>query len=108
MSYTKAPEWIKLIPGEINDKHTTFWALASLGFPNIRDRELVPPRASDMHGVRLPPDQQLLCYDYLYYVCALKVGIQCPASKPSTLNICISPSSINLIIAQHGDSLRSI
>ncbi|KAF7971400.1 hypothetical protein HWV62_21242 [Athelia sp. TMB] len=70
ISYTKTPEWVKLIPGEINDKHATFWALASLGFPNVRNRELVPPRPSDKHGVMLPPDEHMLCYDYLYYVCA--------------------------------------
>ncbi|KZP28811.1 hypothetical protein FIBSPDRAFT_728362 [Athelia psychrophila] len=72
ISYTKAPEWVKTTPGEINDKHASFWALASLGFPDVRSRELVPPRASDLHNVMLPPDEQMLCYDYLYYVCALQ------------------------------------
>ncbi|KIM88674.1 hypothetical protein PILCRDRAFT_813643 [Piloderma croceum F 1598] len=72
ISYTRAPDWIKLIPEEVNDKHTTFWALASLAFPDVRDAELVPPRPSDQHQVTLPPNLHFLCFDYLYYVCAQK------------------------------------
>lgn len=35
--------------------------------------EFVPARPSDQHGVTHPPNLHFLCYDYLYYVCALKV-----------------------------------
>ncbi|TFK30925.1 hypothetical protein FA15DRAFT_662992 [Coprinopsis marcescibilis] len=70
ISYTKAPSWIKLIPNYIHDKHTTFWSLAALAFPEHRQENLVAPRESKINMVRLPPDEQLACYDYLYYVCA--------------------------------------
>jgi len=72
ISYTRAPDWIKLYPGEVNDKHTTFWSLAAIGFPHIGDQELRPPRPSPQHNLALRPDDHLLCYDYLYYVCALR------------------------------------
>jgi len=72
ISYTRAPNWIKLIPDEPGDKHTTFWGIASLGFPDTYNEELVPPHPSEHHGVSLPPDLHFLCYDYLYYVCAQK------------------------------------
>jgi hypothetical protein len=75
VSYTRAPDWIKLEPGEVNDKHITFWALASLAYPRVHDEELVPPLPSEQHGVQLPPNLHFLCYDYLYYVCAVKVRL---------------------------------
>ncbi|KAJ2930506.1 hypothetical protein H1R20_g6581, partial [Candolleomyces eurysporus] len=70
ISYTKAPKWLKLIPNFEHDMHSTFWSLAVLGFPEGRRDNLVPPRESQHHHVMLPPDEQVLCYDYLYYVCA--------------------------------------
>jgi len=70
ISYTKAPSWIKVIPNYVHDMHSYFWALAALAFPETRAASLVPPLESPEHHVSLPPDQQLLCYDYLYYVCA--------------------------------------
>jgi hypothetical protein len=48
-------------------------ALASLGFPRVRDAELVPPYPSEEHKALLPPSLHFLCYDYLYYVAAVKV-----------------------------------
>lgn len=33
-----------------------------------------PTRPSEHRGVFLPPDEHLLCYDYLYYTCALEVS----------------------------------
>jgi hypothetical protein len=74
ISYTRAPDWIKLIPKADYDKHTTFWALASLAYPDVGNEELVPPYPSEHHQVSLPPNYHFLCYDYLYYVCAVKVG----------------------------------
>ncbi|KAG2022927.1 hypothetical protein CC2G_000641 [Coprinopsis cinerea AmutBmut pab1-1] len=70
ISYTLAPSWIKLIPNYIHDLHVTFWSLAALAFPEHRKENLGNPRESEINKVRLPPDEQLLCYDYLYYVCA--------------------------------------
>ncbi|KAK7058451.1 hypothetical protein VNI00_002085 [Paramarasmius palmivorus] len=69
ISYTKTPEWIKMVPDQ-NDPHATFWALARFAFPETREEHLVPPFPSPMHQVSLPPDEQMLCYDFLYYVCA--------------------------------------
>ncbi|KAJ7808255.1 hypothetical protein B0H14DRAFT_2870753 [Mycena olivaceomarginata] len=70
ISYTKAPEWIKMIPNYEHDQHVTFWSLARLAFPTTRKASLVPPLPSPQHNISLPPDQHLLCYDYLYYVSA--------------------------------------
>jgi len=72
ISFTRAPNWIKLVPDDDNDKHTGFMALASLGFPRVRDAELVPPYPSEEHKALLPPSLHFLCYDYLYYVAAVK------------------------------------
>jgi len=41
-----------------------------LAFPETRSANLQPPRESPNHHVSLPPDEHLLCYDYLYYVSA--------------------------------------
>ncbi|RDB28949.1 hypothetical protein Hypma_015821 [Hypsizygus marmoreus] len=70
ISYTKAPTWIKVIPHFEHDMHSSFWSLAALAFPEARSANLVPPLKSPQNHVLLPPDEQLLCYDYLYYVCA--------------------------------------
>ncbi|KAF8665360.1 hypothetical protein AX16_000379 [Volvariella volvacea WC 439] len=70
ISYTTAPTWVKLLPQFQHDLHSSFWALAALSFPETRASSLVPPRESPQHHVSLPPDEQLLCYDYLYYVSA--------------------------------------
>ncbi|KAF5323560.1 hypothetical protein D9611_005638 [Ephemerocybe angulata] len=70
ISYTKAPSWVKLIPNFEHDQHSTFWSLAILGFPEGHKDNLVPPLESPRNHVLLPPDEQLLCYDYLYYLCA--------------------------------------
>ncbi|KIY47379.1 hypothetical protein FISHEDRAFT_45371 [Fistulina hepatica ATCC 64428] len=70
ISYTKGPSWLKLIPDYEHDKHATFWALATLAFPEGRTSNLGQPLPSPQHQVAIHPDEQLLCYDYLYYVCA--------------------------------------
>ena len=50
-------------------------ALASLAYPHVRDAELVPPYPSEEHKTLLPPSLHFLCYDYLYYVAAVKVSL---------------------------------
>ncbi|KAE9398471.1 hypothetical protein BT96DRAFT_1020127 [Gymnopus androsaceus JB14] len=70
ISYTTAPSWVKLYPDFEHDPHATFWSLARLAFPEARNENLITPLPSPQHGVSLPPDEQLLCYDYLYYACA--------------------------------------
>ncbi|KAI0346571.1 hypothetical protein BDW22DRAFT_772681 [Trametopsis cervina] len=68
ISYTKAPEWIKMIPGYEHDKGASFWSLARLAFPEDRNQNLGNIHSSPLHHTRLDPDEHLLCYDYLYYV----------------------------------------
>ena len=71
ISYTKTPAWVKILPNYPHDRHSSFFSLAALGYPEMRTEAL---RATDLvvhesaiNHVRLPPDEQLLCYDYLYY-----------------------------------------
>ncbi|KAF5388528.1 hypothetical protein D9757_004678 [Collybiopsis confluens] len=72
ISYTKSPHWVKLYPDFEHDAHATFWSLARLAFPEtLRDQNLlVTPLPSPLNGVSLPPDEDMVCFDYLYYVCA--------------------------------------
>ncbi|KAK0233621.1 hypothetical protein IW262DRAFT_1331502 [Armillaria fumosa] len=70
ISYTKMPGWIKLYQDYEHDYATTFWALARFAYPETRNANLVTPLPSPATNVSLPPDEQMLCYDYLYYVCA--------------------------------------
>jgi len=70
VSYTRMPTWIKLIPNFPHDQHSTFWSLAAFAYPEARAANLVPPTESPNHKVLLPPDEHLVCYDYLYYSCA--------------------------------------
>ncbi|PFH49812.1 hypothetical protein AMATHDRAFT_146793 [Amanita thiersii Skay4041] len=70
ISYTKAPTWVKILPNYEHDLHSSFFSLASLGFPEVRAESLVPPLESPINHARLPPDEHMLCYDYLYYTCS--------------------------------------
>lgn len=72
VSYTPVPASSKLTPAhEVWDIHFNAWKVARLGFPEsaaqVR-RETDPPIASPITGVRLPPDEHLLCFDFLYYM----------------------------------------
>ncbi|KAM6498742.1 hypothetical protein JOM56_006690 [Amanita muscaria] len=70
VSYTKTPAWVKVIPNFQHDRHSSLFALASLAEPETRLETLIDPviHESERNRVRLPPDEHLLCYDYLYYV----------------------------------------
>ncbi|KAH8099351.1 hypothetical protein BXZ70DRAFT_894911 [Cristinia sonorae] len=70
ISYTRGPEWLKLVPNYEHDKCSTFWALARLAYPEDRNKNLGNPTPSHHYNISLPPDEHLLCYDYLYYACA--------------------------------------
>ena len=76
ISYTKAPSWVKMIPDYEHDQSATFWSLARLGFPEERAKSIGDARPSPTHQVTLDPDEHMLCYDYLYYVCAQQVRVQ--------------------------------
>jgi len=106
ISYTKAPSWIKVVPHFEHDKHAYFWALASLAFPEGRQENLQPPLASPIHHAFLPPDEQLLCYDYLYYACAHQVSCLFVPVYSEACNF-YSHMSLNLITVQHGDMLAN-
>lgn len=66
ISYTPVPDWV---PSGHNS-HTTFWKLAPLTFPATRAKNLGKPIPSPEKGVVVHPDEQLACFDYLYYVAA--------------------------------------
>jgi len=72
-SYTPAPKDAKLFPELSWDFHVSFWGLAKLGFPQSRKKAINGRQAqwkSKLHGHALPPDDQLLCYDFLYFTSA--------------------------------------
>lgn len=83
ISYTKAPSWIKVLPNFPYDQFASFWSLAVLAFPEGRRDNLVEPRESPINHVKLPPDEHLLCYDYLYFTCA---------QTPNEFNFDFSPA----------------
>lgn len=69
ISWTRTPDWVKLTPPGIEDDHASFWSLAALGFPQVRSDSLgLPNRPSPQHQVSLLPDDQLLCFDFLYFI----------------------------------------
>lgn len=82
---------MKLIPGYEHDSHSSFWSLARLLFPEARAEALADPtnnptRPSENHGAILAPDDQLACYDYLYFVCSVLVGTALAVSGGSGAN----------------------
>ncbi|KAG2112418.1 hypothetical protein DEU56DRAFT_201808 [Suillus clintonianus] len=71
ISWTQTPDWVKLTAPDQRDSHASFWSLAALGFPEARNNSLgLKNHPSPQHQVSLPPDDHLLCFDYLYYVSA--------------------------------------
>ncbi|KIK40127.1 hypothetical protein CY34DRAFT_87868, partial [Suillus luteus UH-Slu-Lm8-n1] len=73
ISWTRTPAWVELISPFKQDNHASFWSLASLGFPEARSSslELSPTNhPSPHHQLSLPPDDHVLCFDFLYYVSA--------------------------------------
>ena len=77
MSFTPVPSETKLFPNNEGDVHVSFWGMAQLGFPEARSRHVsdrsgkIPSRVNKH---TLPPDDRLLCYDFLYYVGAYDVS----------------------------------
>ncbi|KAG9076142.1 hypothetical protein FRC06_009681 [Ceratobasidium sp. 370] len=73
ISYTPVPATFTLSHGAgQNDYVWSIWALASLGFPESRQRQLDWQRphvfpALSGSGQKIDPDDQLLCFDLLYY-----------------------------------------
>ena len=63
-----------MYPENEADQHVTFFSLMALSFPQNRDPHLTTPSPSPLLQASLPPDEQLLCFDYLYYVGAFQVS----------------------------------
>ncbi|KAG9118290.1 hypothetical protein FRC07_007265 [Ceratobasidium sp. 392] len=74
ISYTPIPESFTLSQGLKADQYyASLWSLASLGFPKTRDWawSVQKSRATSLttgSGGQLMPDDQMLCFDLLYYV----------------------------------------
>ncbi|KAJ7891580.1 hypothetical protein B0H13DRAFT_2529987, partial [Mycena leptocephala] len=67
ISWTIAPKWVKLKPDAANEAHAKFTGLMALAFPEQRNRNLRTPSKSPLLGLSLPPNEQLLCFDNLYF-----------------------------------------
>lgn len=71
MSYTRAPERVKLIKNEPNDPHVSFLEVARLSTPSAR-REAIknedPFVSEGLLAVKLPPDEHLMVIDFSYYM----------------------------------------
>ncbi|KAG2339449.1 hypothetical protein BDR05DRAFT_968039 [Suillus weaverae] len=73
VSWTRTPAWVELTSLSKQHNHASFWSLASLGFPEARASSLAlspTNHPSPQHQVSLPPDDHLLCFDFLYYISA--------------------------------------
>ena len=71
VSYTPVPDSAILFPQYSNDPHTRFWSLASITFPTGRAAANLPAQArfpSRQSGQTQLPDEQMACFDFLYYV----------------------------------------
>ncbi|EJD41495.1 hypothetical protein AURDEDRAFT_115423 [Auricularia subglabra TFB-10046 SS5] len=68
ISYTDAPKDAKMTPWP-GDWFVSFWPLAALAYPEGRKEALEEhqPRQSLLHKAAHPPDEQLVCYDFLYF-----------------------------------------
>ena len=89
LSWTRAPETIKIIPGYEHDQWARIWDLAMLTFDvslrarvlsgsvlkrfqTGREKSLVEPKITESsinHHTSLP-DEHVACFDYLYYTSA--------------------------------------
>ncbi|KAJ7327522.1 hypothetical protein DFH08DRAFT_967951 [Mycena albidolilacea] len=67
ISWTTAPKWVKLKPDAADEAHAKFTGLMALVFLEQRNRNLRMPSKSPLLGLSLPPNEQLLCFNNLYY-----------------------------------------
>nr|GAT53040.1 predicted protein [Mycena chlorophos] len=68
VSYTIPPNWVKLYSDPAN-QCTRLSSLELLAFPEMYQRAMQTqqPAKSRHLGVELPPDEQLMCFDWLFY-----------------------------------------
>jgi hypothetical protein len=71
ISFTNVPDWTALG----SDSHVTFARLSKLGFPEWRSKSLSTARPSPVTQAILEPDDQVLCFDFLYFVSTDEVGV---------------------------------
>ncbi|KAH9961361.1 hypothetical protein BC827DRAFT_343531 [Russula dissimulans] len=69
ISFTAGPSTLQIRPGNEHDPSARFWDIASLLYSPDKD-VFKSPQPSKVHGAVLSPDEQLACFDYLYYTCA--------------------------------------
>ncbi|KAJ7623687.1 hypothetical protein FB45DRAFT_797959 [Roridomyces roridus] len=71
ISYTPTPEWVKLVPGDYRDQQATFWSLAALAFEDTRPANVdLSPEPGPIQQSIYWPDERLLCFDNMYFICA--------------------------------------
>lgn len=75
-----------------------FTALMALAFPVQRGHNLRAPSISRHHGLALPPNDQLLCFDNLYYAANVEVlfadftsSLRLRTRRRTTSNATIAP-----------------
>ncbi|TFY70546.1 hypothetical protein EVG20_g2459 [Dentipellis fragilis] len=70
ISYTSAPKSVQKFEGYEHDPHAHFWSVAALTYSEAHEAYKGHAQPSTAHQVTLDPDEQLSCFDYLYYLCA--------------------------------------
>jgi len=71
VSYTQAPERVKLMKNDANDAHISFIEVARLSMPGPRLEAIKGEKRFVSEGplqVKLPPDQHLMVIDFAYYM----------------------------------------
>ncbi|KAG8939151.1 hypothetical protein FRC03_006517 [Tulasnella sp. 419] len=72
LSYTPSPSFAKLV--ERRDMHSSFWGLSAMMYPDGRSKALKEKSAVPSYGPHqnqsLLPDDQLACFDILYFTTA--------------------------------------
>jgi len=68
------PFWAKLLPHISGDWHVRFDALAALSWPSMREEALRTEKKfpSEHYNTVLPPDEQVMCFDFPYFVSATR------------------------------------
>ncbi|KAF7345634.1 hypothetical protein MVEN_01582800 [Mycena venus] len=67
VSWTIAPNWIKLFKDSPEEPHMRFTSLMALSFPEMRRKNLKTPSKSPILKTELPPDDHLVCFDDMYW-----------------------------------------
>jgi hypothetical protein len=92
----------------------TFARLSKLGFPEYRAKSLTTPKPSSRLQASIEPDEQVLCYDFLYYVSTDEVcgsvffvfvsATECIFSQPYEYEHDYAPAWRNVMTHVHWNS----